>query len=296
MKQCSLTILDHEQGQRLDQVLSDHFKEFSRNYFQTLIQKKFIFVNGKQVKKRYLCQINDQISIRFEEQQPLDLTPQEIPLDIIYEDEHIAVINKPSGLVVHPAPGNWDKTLVNALLHRYPNLPATSPSRPGIVHRLDKETSGLLMIAKSMKAYQELVRQFSSREIKKTYLAITHGKPKEGQIITSISRHQKNRKKMCVAEEGKEAISHVSVLDFHKNLSLCEVAIETGRTHQIRVHLQYLKAPILGDSVYGNARGNASRLMLHAYTLSLIHPITKYPLEFKAPIPEEFFSSFPNLQ
>ncbi len=217
----------------------------------------------------------------------ISLAPQNIPLNILFEDEYIIAINKPPGMVVHPAPGHYENTFVNALLYHCKNIaPVEGDLRPGIVHRLDKNTSGVLIAAKTEDAHRKLIQAFSQRQMKKEYLAICYGKPENQTIEKPIGRHPTKRKEMCVSDKGKSALSTLHLLAYNEKKSLVLVQPETGRTHQIRVHLQSVQCPIVGDPVYGPDT-KAKRHYLHAYRLSFLHPVTHSPLVIVAPIPEE---------
>ncbi len=288
----SLIVAPGEDGERIDKLLADHFPLFSRTYFQRLLEGGFILLNGHSVKKRIIPEIGDEIEVCF--QLPLEstLTPEAIPLDIIYEDETLIAINKPPGMVVHPAPGHPNGTFVNALLGHCKELaPNGDPLRPGIVHRLDKDTSGILIAAKTSLAHQKLVEAFASRQVKKTYLAICVGKPPNTLLSAPIGRHPVNRKEMAVIpEKGKEAISEIQVLAFDEKLSLVIVRPKTGRTHQIRVHLRSVNHPIVADSLYAPSRPEAlgfQRLALHARSLKVQLPSGKEKA-VEAPYPEDF--------
>jgi 23S rRNA pseudouridine1911/1915/1917 synthase len=290
----SIIILSEEQGERLDKVLFNRFKGLhSRTYFQYLIEQERILVNGDSVKKRYLPKEGDEVFIHYILSPEINLEPENIPLNIVYEDSDLIVINKPAGMVVHPAPGHPKNTFVNALLYHCKNLSKEANDlRPGIVHRLDKDTSGLLIAAKTSEAHRKLIEMFSSREIYKEYLAICLGNPGDREIRTLIGRHPVIRQKMKVLEEGgRSAVSHCKTLLLKDNLSLVKVELETGRTHQIRVHMQFLNTPVLGDPIYGNSQINAKhhvdRQLLHAYILRFKHPITDQLLELKAECPAD---------
>lgn len=288
----SITILAEEVGLRLDKILAERYHEKnSRTYFQHLIEQHHILVNGKGVKKQTRPQEGDVVDITFVAPPEIDLSPEAIPLDILYEDQEIIAINKPAGMVVHPAPGNWKGTFVNALLYHC-KLLSWEENRPGIVHRLDKDTSGVLLAAKSLQAQQKLIEQFASRQVKKEYLAICFGNPGNGQIEGSISRHPHDRKKMTIVQEGgKMALSRFETVKSHGMFSLVKIYPETGRTHQIRVHLKHKGTPVLGDSVYGNASVNEKhgvRQMLHASSLEFIHPVTQESVRIISPLPEDF--------
>ncbi|MBI5345773.1 MAG: RluA family pseudouridine synthase [Chlamydiae bacterium] len=289
----TITVSKEEEGVRIDKLLSDRYVAKSRTYFQNLIENGCVLLNGEKTKKRIEAKLGDEIEIFFQASPDISLEPEEIPLDILYEDEHLLAINKPAGMVVHPAPGNWSKTFVNALLFHCKNLADIDNSlRPGIVHRLDKDTSGILLAAKTIETHQKLIESFQKRDIEKEYLTIVLGKNQNAIINAPIGRHPIKRKEMTVLETGKEAITEIKTLAFNEKLSLLLVLPKTGRTHQIRVHLKHLKTPVLGDDLYGNANLNkqykAARQLLHAYKLKFTHPITQAPMELIAPIPEDF--------
>jgi 23S rRNA pseudouridine1911/1915/1917 synthase len=293
LDQETITVTKEDALQRIDKFLSDKLSKNSRAYFQYLIDEGFVLVNSKKIKKSFIPQVNDDIEIFYQAVEMCDLKPQNIPLDIIYEDEHIIAVNKKKGMVVHPACGNWDNTFVNALLYHCKDLiNLNDPIRPGIVHRLDKDTTGVLIAAKTTKAHQRLILQFQNREIKKEYLAICTNKIENQIINASIKRHPYKRKEMNVDDSGKEAITEFKLLAFKDNLSLVLAKPKTGRTHQIRVHLKHLKAPILGDEIYGlksaNKKFNINSHLLHAYKLEFLHPITNEKMKLVANIPEEF--------
>ncbi len=277
---------------RLDKFLTLRFPSYSRTYFQYLIENGFVLINGQIVKKREIPHLGDEIEVCFQLTPELSLEPEAIPLDILYEDADMLAINKPAGMVVHPAPGNPNHTFVNALLYHCKELPYSDSLRPGIVHRLDKETTGLLLAAKTTLAHQKLVEAFSQRKISKKYLAICFGNPGNVDIQAPLKRHPVRRQEMHVDPTGKEALSRVRVLERKGELSLIEVELITGRTHQIRAHLKHIQTPILGDPVYGSAhinkKFNLKRQLLHAYTMQLLHPVQHTPLFLKAPPPEDF--------
>jgi 23S rRNA pseudouridine1911/1915/1917 synthase len=277
---------------RLDKLLSSHFPEHSRSYFQYLIEQGCVLVNGMPLKKRECPKVGDEIEVCFLVTPKVSLEPQNIPLDILFEDEFLIAVNKPANMVVHPAPGHPKNTFVNALLFHCNHLQSVDPIRPGIVHRLDKETSGILLAAKTSQAHAKLVALFSTRCIQKNYLAICSGTPKEGLIDAPIKRHPIHRKEMTVCfENGKEAKSIIKVLGKNQQLSLLEIQLLTGRTHQIRVHLKHMGTPILGDLVYGsisvNKKFNPQRQLLHAHRLRFNHPMTNTPTHLIAPIPND---------
>ena len=287
-------------GERLDAFLAARLPDLSRSRIQTLIREQYITVNHRPAKPRDGVKTGDLISIILPEAVPLDAAPQDIPLNILFEDDDLVVLNKASGMVVHPAPGNPDGTLVNALLHHCQGQLSGigGVERPGIVHRLDKDTSGCLVVAKSDAAHQSLVTQFSERStMEKLYLAVTLGipKPAKDSVFTHIGRHPVNRQKMAVVNPpgGKTAITDYEILTADPAtltaLVLCH--LHTGRTHQIRVHMHHKGAPILGDPIYGKPSKNPAlpdRLMLHAWRLSFDHPVTGKRHQFESPVPAEF--------
>lgn len=287
----SIIVTKEEASIRIDKLLSDRYGDKSRTYFQFLIENGHVLLNGEKIKKRIVPKEGDEIEIFFILTPEISLEPQDIPLDILYEDEYIIAVNKPANMVVHPALGNWKNTFVNALLFHCKNLPSKNDLRPGIVHRLDKDTTGVIIAAKTEISHRNLISQFSRREISKSYLCICHGNPPNGKFSAPIGRDLKNRQKMTVKADGKEALSEFTTLHSNGILSLVQADIFTGRTHQIRVHLKYLKAPVLGDKTYGNSSKEnlkASRPLLHAYKMELQHPILKKILKLEAPIPEDF--------
>lgn len=277
---------------RLDRLLVQMFPAHSRTYFQYLIGSGLVLVNGSAVKKRETVAVGDEIEVCFELTPELSLEAENIPLDILYEDDHLIVINKPAGMVVHPAPGHPSRTFVNALLYHCKTLPETEKLRPGIVHRLDKDTSGVLVAAKSSECHHKLVELFSSRAVTKHYIAICVGNPGDRTIDAPIRRHPSRRQEMHVDPEGKPATSICKVLKTEGELSWVDVHLITGRTHQIRVHLKHVGTPVLGDPVYGrpsiNEKYKISRQLLHAKSLAFIHPMTGASLLFEAPLPSDF--------
>lgn len=282
-----------DKGKRIDKFISEVVDDATRSYIQKLISEGLVEIQGKKVTKSgNKLKGNESITINLPEDEVLELVPEDIPLDIIYEDSDIIVVNKGPDMVVHPAHGNYSGTLVNALLYHTKELSGINGDiRPGIVHRLDKDTSGIIVVAKNDAAHENLAKMFKEKNLEKTYMCIAKGifKDKEGRLETFIGRDPKDRKKMAVVEEnGKLAISNYKVLDESKNHSLVEVKIETGRTHQIRVHMKYLNHPIMGDTTYGNGSDGAKRQILHAYKLKFIHPGTGEEMTVIAPIPEDF--------
>ena len=287
-----IDVPDEETGERIDSFLSGK-TDFTRTRIQQLIKDRNITVNGKPTKSSYKIEENDEIIIEVPEVETTEIKPENIKIDIVYEDSDIAVINKQAGLVVHPAHGHYSGTLVNAILYHIKDLSGINGEiRPGIVHRLDKDTSGLIVIAKNDKVHAALTEMFQEKKIRKTYLAILKGKlnKSEGKIVTQIGRDKNDRKKMIVIDDitkGKNAITNYKVVSQNNLFTLVKVNIETGRTHQIRVHMRHLGYPILGDSVYGR-KDNEKRQMLHAYKLEFLHPVTGHQMEFTGEIPEDF--------
>ena len=294
MEEQATFIFESLEPKRLDKALIERFPSYSRTYFQYLIDNKCVTINGRAAKKRVIPQRGDTIAISFLTKPFPDLTPENIPLDIIFEDSDILCINKPAGMVVHPAPGHDRHTFVNALLYHVTDLPQNEGDlRPGIVHRLDKETSGVLIAAKTTAAHHHLVQLFSHRRIAKSYLAICVGNPGNQVVTTLITRDPRNRQKMTVSNEhGKEAITEITTLAASQALSLVLAQPITGRTHQIRLHLKALGCPILGDNTYGlaklNQKWHVTRQLLHAYQLKLSHPLSGNPLLLKASLPDDF--------
>jgi pseudouridine synthase, rluA family len=276
---------------RLDKYISEH-SDLSRSRVQELLTSGDILVNSKQEKPSYKVAIGDKISVHVPKLVPLNVEPEDIPLDIVYEDNDVIVVNKPQGMVVHPSAGHPNHTLVNALMNHTKEL-AASPEgfRPGIVHRIDKDTSGLLMIAKNTQARESLESQLAHKTNKRVYLAIVHGNFKEasGTIDAPIARNPKERKKMAVVESGKAAVTHFKVLEQYPNYALVSCQLETGRTHQIRVHMKYIGHPLAGDPLYGpkkTLKGHGQ--FLHAKILGFKQPKTGQWLEFQVEPPEIF--------
>ena len=280
-----------ESGKRLDTYLAEN-TELTRTRIQQLIKEENIKVDNKKVKSSYKIEIGENIEILIPEEKQIDLIAQNININIVYEDNDIAVIDKKAGLVIHPSYGHESGTLVNAIMFHINDLSGINGEiRPGIVHRLDKDTSGLIIIAKNDKAHNKLSEMFKNKEINKTYLAIVKGSlgKDTGRLETQMGRDLKDRKKMSVLKTGgKTAITNYEVLDKNDKFSLVRVNIETGRTHQIRVHMKYLGYPILGDSVYGKESKSVKRQMLHAYKLEFIHPVTGKEMIIKSEIPKDF--------
>ena len=274
---------------RIDKYLID-LLGVSRSKIQKLIDNNNITVNGKDIKNSYIVRVDDEIKVD-EVEEKTDILPENIPLDIMYEDEYLLVVNKPSGMVVHPALGHYSGTLVNALMY-HTNL-SNNDVRPGIVHRIDKDTSGLLLIAKNDDVHLALSEELSKRKVSRKYIALVHGviKNDTGTIDAPIGRDMFDRKKMSVTDvNSKEAITHFRVLERLKDATLIECTLETGRTHQIRVHMNYIEFPIVNDPVYGRRKTiNDFGQMLHAKTIGFNHPITNEYMEFSKDAPKEFY-------
>jgi 23S rRNA pseudouridine1911/1915/1917 synthase len=286
-----LTVPNEQAGERLDRYLARALPQFSRSRLQALIRAGEVRLQGQPTRPRELIRTGDVVSLVEPVVQEIEDKAEEIPLEILFEDDDLLVLNKPPGLVVHPGAGNQTHTLVNALLHHCTSLSGIGgKQRPGIVHRLDKETSGCLVVAKNDSAHQSLARQFAEREVKKIYLALVAGtlKRPRGTIDAAIGRHPVQRKKMAVdLRRGRSARTEYRVLQSGGGISLVECALHSGRTHQIRVHLHHLGHPVIGDALYGK-RAAAPRMMLHAWKLGFAHPRTGERLFFQAPIPDDF--------
>lgn len=282
-----------ENPERIDKYLMNKL-EISRSKIQRMIETNNILVNDNKVKSSYTLKENDEITINEDYTEEVDIEAENIPLDIIYEDEYLLVVNKPSGMVVHPAPGNYNNTLVNALMYHCNNLSKVNGNiRPGIVHRIDADTSGLLLVAKNDEVHTNLAKQISEKTVLRKYIALVHGVILESTatIDAPIGRDANDRKKMAVTDiNSKDAITHVKVLERYKNATLIECVLETGRTHQIRVHLNYINHPVVNDPIYGKRKLDDKKFgqMLHAKTIGFIHPITKEYLEFSVDVPEKF--------
>ena len=299
----NFTVEESLPAERLDIFLRSKFPAVSRGAMQRLIEQGHIRVNGKTVKPTHSPHAGEKIEIHFPEPKPAEAQPEEIPLDILFEDKSLLVVNKPAGLVVHPAAGHEEHTLVNALLHHCQGSLSGigGVARPGIVHRLDKETSGCLVVAKNDETHIALSEQFANRIVKKVYHAIVCGEvPRDaGEIHAAIARHPTHRKRMAVQDDSDGRAAHTSyrVLEKLKCATYVEVQIHTGRTHQIRVHFQHLGHPVVGDDTYGSTKNKrlkelanyaAPRVLLHAKNLNFIHPRTQKPLKVSAPLPDDF--------
>ena len=289
-----IVVEDNNLKKRLDTYIVDKIQELSRTTVKRLIDEEKILVNGKKQKSSYKPEQGDSISIDIPEAHEIELEAQNIPVPVIYEDNDIIVVNKPKGMVVHPANGNPDGTLVNAILAMCKDSLSGigGEIRPGIVHRLDKDTSGLLIVAKNDEAHIKMSKQIQDRQVTKKYIALVKGviSENEATIDLPIGRSTKDRKKMAVDAKGKNAITHFKVLKRYNNYTLLELKIDTGRTHQIRVHMSYIGHPVVGDSVYSNGKNEfgVEGQMLHARYLEFKHPITGEELKLEAPIPNYF--------
>ncbi|KIS04024.1 RluA family pseudouridine synthase [Paucilactobacillus wasatchensis] len=293
-----LTIEDETQCGRVDKVLSSQFTQFSRAQIQKWILAGAITVNAHSIKAKDKLTIGDQVIIKPTAPKTLSLIPENIALDIIYEDQDVIVVNKPQGMVVHPSVGHPDHTLVNALLYHSPLSTINGEFRPGIVHRIDKDTSGLLMIAKNDRAHRSLAAQLKNKTNQREYVALVHGQIKEnsGVIDAPIGRSPANRQKQAIVSNGRHAVTHFKVLKRYEHYTLVSCQLETGRTHQIRVHMQYINHPVAGDPLYGPHKtlaGNGQ--YLHARLLGFKHPTTGKQMTFEAPLPQNFIDILAHL-
>lgn len=278
---------------RLDVYLCSKIEDKSRSFIQNLIEEGKVLVNNSLKKSNYKLKIKDIVEITIPDPVELNIKAEDIPLDIVYEDRDIIVVNKPQGLIVHPAPGVYEGTLVNALLNHCSDLSGINGvSRPGIVHRIDKDTSGILVVAKNDFAHGKLSEQLKNHSMKRKYIALVEGVIKDsgGTVNAPLGRHNTERMKIAVVKDGRTAITHYKVLERYKNNTLIECQLETGRTHQIRVHMSYIGHPLVGDPVYGykKQRFNLNGQLLHAKVLGFIHPTTNEYMEFESDIPEYF--------
>ena len=296
--------VENQEGERIDRYLSEEMEDRSRSYIQKLIKEQYVIVNQKPVKANYRLSLGDMVEITLPEAKEPDIIPENIPLDILYEDQDIIIVNKPKQMVVHPAPGHYSGTLVNALMyHCGQELSGINGTmRPGIVHRIDMDTTGSLIICKNDMAHQSLSEQLKVHSIKRVYVAIVHGNIKEdnGTVNAPIGRHPTERKKMSIhTKNGRNAITHYKVLERFGEYTYIQCELETGRTHQIRVHMSSIGHPLVGDQVYGPRKCPFPKLQgqtLHAKTLGIIHPRTGEYLEINAPLPDYFIELLDRLR
>lgn len=301
MEETIFTVEKEFEGLRIDKYLSEVFKDKSRSYLQGLIEKGNIKVNNKDIKSNYKLREFDDISVILPEPILLQVEPEDIPLNIVYEDSDVIVINKPKGMVVHPAPGNYNGTLVNALLYHCNDLSSINGVvRPGIVHRIDKDTTGILVVAKNDEAHNFLSDQLRNHSMKREYYALVEGRISKdnGTIDKPLGRNKKDRLKFAIVEGGRRAVTHYEVLERYRNTTLIKCNLETGRTHQIRVHMASISHPLVGDNLYGlkKQKYKMDGQMLHAKVLGFIHPRTKEYMEFSSELPENFEKLIQNLR
>ncbi|WP_315108129.1 RluA family pseudouridine synthase [Clostridium intestinale] len=293
MEELIFKITSEEVNKRIDKYLSEVIENKSRSFIQGLIDNDNIKVNDKLIKSNYKLKLNDIIEVNLPEPLELEVKAEDIKLDIVYEDHDVIVVNKPQGMVVHPAPGNYTGTLVNALLYHCKDLSGINGViRPGIVHRIDKDTSGILVVAKNDNSHNFLAAQLKDHSMKREYYALVEGRVKNyiGTINEKLGRDPKDRIKMAIVKEGREAITHYEVLENYDYTTLVKCNLETGRTHQIRVHMAHIEHPLVGDPVYGYKKSKFKLMgqMLHAKTLGFVHPTTKEFLEFSTELPSYF--------
>ncbi|MBU3158991.1 RluA family pseudouridine synthase [Clostridium frigoris] len=293
MENYNFKVEENSVGMRLDVFISSELEDKSRSYIQGIIEKENATVNGKCRKSNFKLKLSDMIDLTIPDPVELNVKAEDIPLDVIYEDSDVIVINKPQDMVVHPAPGNYTGTLVNALLNHCTDLSGINGIlRPGIVHRIDKDTSGALVVAKNDNAHNSLAAQLKDHSMTRSYLALVEGviKDDEGTIDAPIGRHPKDRIKMAIVESGKRAVTHYKVIERFAGYTLVECNLETGRTHQIRVHMAKIGHPLVGDLIYGFKKQhfNLKGQVLHAKRLGFIHPTTNKYIEFDSPIPTYF--------
>jgi 23S rRNA pseudouridine1911/1915/1917 synthase len=295
-----IEVMIKEETGRIDKVLNDRLADYSRSQIQQWIKEQHVSIEGKVIKANYKVNAGDKILIEIPEPEELDLIPENLDLDIVYEDDDVVVVNKPQGMVVHPSAGHPTGTLVNGLLYQIKSLSTINDViRPGIVHRIDKDTSGLLMVAKNDRSHEALAKQLKDKTSLRKYVALVHGEiPHEkGRIEAPIGRSKVNRKMQAVIEDGKPAVTHFEVLKRYEGFTLIELQLETGRTHQIRVHMQYIGYPVAGDPLYGpkkTLKGNGQ--FLHAKLLGFEHPTTGEMMVFEAPLPEIFKKTLKQLK
>lgn len=282
---------------RIDKYLSEKL-DLSRSKIQKLIDNKKVIVNNKPVSANYKIKMGDLIDVNDDLNYEINIEKENIPLDIVYEDDDLLIVNKKSGMVTHPAPGHYTKTLVNALLYKF-DISTTTDIRPGIVHRLDKDTSGLMVVAKNEKTHEKLSEMIKNKEVKRHYIALVEGviQHETGTIDAPIGRDQYDRQKMAVTDiNGKDSITHFKVLKRYKNKTLVECILETGRTHQIRVHMKYINHPVVNDPIYNKKKSDDFGQMLHSKSIEFIHPITKKEIYFEVEPPKEFMEKLKQLE
>ncbi|MDS0527313.1 RluA family pseudouridine synthase [Clostridium sp. SHJSY1] len=293
MEETIFVVEENFEGERIDKYLSQVFQDKSRSYLQGLIQKGNILINDKEIKSNYKLKSFDEIKVVLPEPLELQIDAEDIKLNIVYEDEDVIVINKPQGMVVHPAPGNYNGTLVNALLFHCKDLSTINGViRPGIVHRIDKDTTGILVVAKNDNAHNFLSKQLKNHSMKREYYALVEGRIKEekGIVDKPLARSKKDRLKIAIVEGGRRAVTHYEVVERFKNYTLVKCVLETGRTHQIRVHMTSIGHPLVGDPLYGfkKQKYKLDGQTLHAKTLGFIHPTKKEYMEFTSDLPQYF--------
>ena len=295
MNEVVFEITPEMEGERIDKCISNYVETLSRSYIQKIIKEGKAYINDAPVKSNYKVRVDDKVQFTIPDCEELDIPPQDIPLDIIYEDKDVLIVNKPKNMVVHPAPGHYEGTLVNAIMYHCHNdlSGINGVLRPGIVHRIDKDTTGSLIICKNDEAHRKIAEQLKEHSITRKYRAIVYGRISndEGVVDAPIGRHPTDRKKMAINERnGKTAITHYKVLERFEKYTYIECQLETGRTHQIRVHMTSIGHPLLGDEVYGNAKCpfKLEGQTLHAMTIGFIHPSTNQYVEYEAPLPEYF--------
>ena len=284
---------DNPERIRIDVMLSEGLPEFTRSHYKTMILNGQVLVNGRRIKPNYQVSSGDEISVEKQPPKPVDVMPENIPIDIVYEDDDIIIVNKARGMVVHPAPGNENGTLVNALLYHVKNLSGINGElRPGIVHRIDKDTTGLMVVAKNDTAHVSLAAQIEHKKASRIYQALVHGgfKTESGIVDAPVGRHKINRKMMAVVPNGRPARTHYKVLRAYAGYTLLELKLDTGRTHQIRVHMKHIGHPVACDPVYGikNEKLGFDKQLLHAESLTITHPKTDEIMTFHAPLPDDF--------
>lgn len=295
MEKIEINVADGEQGTRLDVFISKMIEKVTRSYAKKLIDQGLVRIDGQYAKISAKLKQGQKVEVILPAPKKLEVTAQNIPIEVLYEDNDIVVVNKPKGMVVHPACGNYTGTLVNAIMHKCHQLSGINGVvRPGIVHRIDKDTTGVLVIAKNDNAHLKLSSQLKEHTMKRRYIALVYGciKNQKGTINAPIGRHKIERKKMSVIKEGRTAVTHFDVIEYFKEYTLIKAVLETGRTHQIRVHMAYIGHPLVGDEVYGPKRQKIKihGQLLHAELLGFKHPSTDEYMEFSAPLPQEFSS------